>query len=198
LPLPLPLPLALLPLALAPTLLSLLALLALSGLAGICEVAPRFLKTVRGTGEVAIDVDVVLRALQRLAEPVQCLPGGVSVALGEVLGGLAERGAGRATCLVCHRLEAREVRGKLAALGVRHLIEALADVSQVLGRRLRVAALVRVLPAGRRTGQRPAQRGQRGGPLLVRRVELRANVGLGARHAGEIGLEIVRVLPELT
>jgi hypothetical protein len=76
-----------------------LPLLALPLLASVREVAPRVLELGRGSGQVAIEIDVSLSPLDRLTEPIECLARRGVVPLSKVLGGVPQGRAGRAACL---------------------------------------------------------------------------------------------------
>ena len=98
----------------------------------------------------------------------------------------------------CRGLLLGELPGEGRALLGRHLVELLAELVEVLLGLLGIAALVRVGLAGRGPGQRTAERGHRRGPLLRRRVDLGAHRGLDRSEAGQVHVELVRPVAQLT
>ena len=176
---------------------ALLALLALPLLARVREVAPGILELGRGPGEVAIQIDVSLRALDRLTEPIEGLACRGVVALSEALGGVPQGRAGRAARLACGGLQLGQRGGKRLALGRREVIELAAELLQVLGGLLRIAVLVGVRLASGGARQGPAEGGERGRALFVCRIELRAGGRLGARDLGEVEFQVLRPLTQL-
>ena len=90
-----------------------------------------------------------------------------------------------------------ELPGEVRLLLAGHLVELVAQVAQVLLRLLRVAVRVGALLPGRRARERAAQRGQRRGALLRRRVDLGADVALDRAELGEVHVEVARTIPEL-
>src|SRR6185369_11778657 len=94
---------------LALTLTLTLLTLALPLLTGIREVPPRLLETRCGPGEIPVDRDVLVGALEGLTQAVQRLLSRGVVALGEALGRLAEGRARGAVRLARYRLQAGEL-----------------------------------------------------------------------------------------
>ena len=137
---------AALPLALLLT----LPLLTLALLAGIGEVATRVLEPRRRLRQVAVRRDVLLRAVHRVAEPIECGAGTFRIALGEALGSGPERGGrGTVRCLR-GRLHLGELLSQLATFRFTHRVELVAELVEVLARLLRIAVSVRVRVPRRR------------------------------------------------
>ena len=136
-------------------------------------------------------------AFERFTEPAEGVPRPGAVALGEALGGVAERRCRGAVRLRGRRAELRQLPGELAPLLLGHPVELLGELVEVLTRLFRIAVRVRIGLPGGRPRQRSAERGHRRRALLVRGVELAANAGFGRRHPGEIVVELARLLTKL-
>ena len=199
LPLPLARPGTALCLALALTLALALALLPLTGRlpARVREVATGILQSGRRSCQVACRGDATISAGQRLTQPVERLTSPCGVALRQALGGLTQRRPGGSVRLRCRRLEGGQLAGELALLLGRQPVELVAEVLEVVVRLLRIPVRVRLGLAGRGARQRPAERGQRRGALLVGGIDLGAHVCLDRPEAGEVRVEVVRALAQL-
>ena len=177
--------------------LSLLALLAaLALLARVREVPARLLKTRRRGREVTVDVDVLVRGLERLTQAVEGFLRGPVVAAGQALDRVAQRLARGTRRLARLRLELGQLRGEIPLLLVAHAGEVVAGLMQILARLrwVTVRVLLRVARGGAR--ERSRQRRERRRPLFVRRVQLGPNVAFERAHAGEVQVEVARPLAE--
>ncbi len=144
----------LLALPLALTLLTLLTLLALLALPGsIGQVASGRLQVGRGAGQVAIEINLLLPALECLTESVQRLTGRLCVAGLDCSNGIAQRGLCIGARLSGSAVHLRQLAGKRVTLLVRHLGQAVLEVVEILVCLLWVALRIAVA-AGRGATQR--------------------------------------------
>ena len=130
-------------------------------------------------------------------EPPQRGPCAGGVALGEALGGVAERGRGSAIGTGRGRLHLGQLLRQRLALLRGHALELVGELLEILLRLLRVAVAVGGLVAGRRPRQRAGQRGHRRGPLLGRRIDPGADLALDGAQLAQVGGEVAGSLAQL-
>jgi len=88
--------------------------------------------------------------------------------------------------------------GQVLALLRRHLIEMVAELCEIVGRRLRIAVLVCIGLARCSPRQRPVERGQRRRFCLVARVDLRMERLFDRSETSEIGLQVLGMGTQLS
>ncbi len=165
----------------------------LARLAGVRKLAAGILQARGRRRQVAVHLHPVVRARQRLTEPVERLLGTGAVALRQARDRVPQGLARGAIGLACLALELRQLPGELVALRLRHLLDLVAQAGQVLLGLLRIPAGVRLGIAGRGPREGSRQRSDRGRLLLVGGVQPRAHVVLDGAQLGEVLLEIARV-----
>jgi hypothetical protein len=166
-------------------------------LAGIREIPSCVLELRGRRRQVAVAVNRLVRVLEGLTEAIQRLLGSRGIALGDALDRIPERLPGSAACLAGGRLLFGQGRRHLATLLLCHAIKLLAETLEVLGRDFRVTVLVCVRLAGGGAGERPADRCERGCPLLVGWIELRPDALFDAAEAGQVELQVLGLGAEL-
>ena len=168
------------------------------GLPGIGELASGLLELRRRPGQVAVRGDLALGPRQGLAQPVQRALGAGRVALGKALRRVMQGGRRGSVRTGCRGLLLGELTGQVRALLGCHLIELFSESIEVFLCLLRVAVLVGVGFAGRRPREGAAQRRHGRRALFGGRVDLRSDARLDRSQLGEIDIELVRAVAQLT